>query len=225
MQILLDTANVETIRRYNDIYNISGVTSNPTIISREKADFFKTLCCIREIIGEEKQLHVQVTASTFEEMLKEAECIVKKLGMNTYIKVPANEVGIKTIKILKQNGYNVTATAIYSLQQAMLAASVGADYVAPYFNRMCNCNYDMPSVISDMVKLYEVNSLKTKLLVASFKNTNQILQALLAGAQAVTASPELYSTMLESPNVESAIDIFTNDWVKTYANKRIYELN
>lgn len=225
MEILLDTANIETIRRYNEIYNISGVTSNPTIISREKADFFKTLSCIREIIGEEKQLHVQVSADTFEEVLKEAKCIVENLGKNTYIKVPINEVGIKTIKILKQNGYNVTATAIYSLQQAMLAASVGADYAAPYFNRMCNCNYDMPSVISDMVKLYEVHGMKTKLLVASFKNTNQILQSLLAGAQAVTASPELYSTMLQSPNVESAIDIFHNDWVKIYGGKRIYELN
>lgn len=225
MEILLDTANVELIKRYNDIYNVSGVTSNPTIISREKADFFETLREIRQIIGEEKQLHVQVSALTFDEMMKEAESIVQKLGKNTYIKVPTNEVGIKVMKTLKQNGYNVTATAIYSLQQAMLAASVGADYAAPYFNRMCNCNYDMPAAISDMVRLYEIQNVKTKLLVASFKNTSQILQSLLAGAQAVTASPELYSAMVQSPIVESAIETFSNDWVKTYGDKRIYELD
>lgn len=225
MEILLDTANVELIKRYNDIYNISGVTSNPTIISREKADFFETLREIRQIIGEEKQLHVQVSALTFDEMMEEAECIVQKLGKNTYIKVPTDEVGIKAMKTLKQKGYKVTATAIYSLQQAMLAASVGADYAAPYFNRMCNCNYDMPAVISDMVKLYEAHNAKTKLLVASFKNTSQIMQSLLAGAQAVTASPELYSAMLQSPLVESAVEAFHNDWVKTYGDKRIYELD
>ena len=190
MEILLDTANIELIKRYNDIYNISGVTSNPTIISKEKADFFETLRNIRQIIGEEKQLHVQVSADSFDKMIKEAECIVQRLGKNTYIKVPTNEVGIKVMKTLKQKSYKVTATALYSLQQAMLAASVGADYAAPYFIRMCNCNYDLPAVISDMVKLYEAHKVKTKLLVASFKNTNQILQSLIAGAQAVTgASP------------------------------------
>ena len=87
MEILLDTANLEKIRKYNDIYDITGVTSNPTILSREEAEFFPLLLEIRSIIGD-KQLHVQVTGSTCEEMVKEAETITDKLGKNTYIKVP-----------------------------------------------------------------------------------------------------------------------------------------
>ena len=223
MEILLDTANIEAIKKYNDIYDITGVTSNPTIISRENADFFEILSAIRDIIGD-KQLHVQVSAADFDEMLKEAEYIVNKLGRDTYIKIPVNETGIKVIKTLKKKGYNVTATAIYTIQQAMLAASVGADYVAPYFNRMENLNYDATSVIAEMSELFALHNKSTKILAASFKNTNQIISALASGAEAVTASPELYTQMLTSTAVDAAIDTFSKDWEKIYSNKKIYEL-
>lgn len=224
MEILLDTANIETIKKYNDIYDVTGVTSNPTIISREKGDFFAILCGIRKIIGDKKQLHVQVTADNCEEMLEEAEAIVKRLGKDTYIKVPTNEVGIKTMKALKADSYNVTATAIYTPQQAVMAASVGADYAAPYFNRMCNNNFNAPEAIAEMAEIYSMYGKKTKLLAASFKNTNQIMQALLAGAEAVTASPELYTQMVESPLIDDAISRFNADWTKLYGSKKIYEL-
>lgn len=190
MEIILDTANLEDIRRYNDIYDITGITSNPTILAKEKAEFFPLLLEIRSIIGE-KQLHVQVTGSTCEEMLKEAEALTDRLGKDTYIKVPTNEEGIKTMKVLKSRGNRVTATAIYMPQQAMLAASVGADYVAPYFNRMNNMNVDSKKAIGDMAWLFEHNQIQTKIVAASFKNTQQVMEALMAGAQAVTVSPEL----------------------------------
>ena len=223
MEIILDTANLEDIRRYNDIYDITGITSNPTILAKEKAEFFPLLLEIRSIIGE-KQLHVQVTGSTCEEMLKEAEALTDRLGKDTYIKVPANEEGIKTMKVLKSRGNRVTATAIYMPQQAMLAASVGADYVAPYFNRMNNMNVDSKKAIGDMAWLFEHNQIQTKLVAASFKNTQQVMDALMAGAQAVPASPELYTQMVENPMIDSAIAGFAADWEATYGDKRIYEL-
>ena len=223
MEIILDTANLEDIRRYNDIYDITGITSNPTILAKEKAEFFPLLLEIRSIIGE-KQLHVQVTGSTCEEMLKEAEALTGRLGKDTYIKVPANEEGIKTMKVLKSRGNRVTATAIYMPQQAMLAASVGADYVAPYFNRMNNINVDSKKAIGDMAWLFEHNQIQTKIVAASFKNTQQVMDALMAGAQAVTGSPELYTQMVENPMIDSAIAGFAADWEATYGDKRIYEL-
>lgn len=223
MEIILDTANLEDIRRYNDIYDITGITSNPTILAKEKAEFFPLLLEIRSIIGE-KQLHVQVTGSTCEEMLKEAEALTDRLGKDTYIKVPTNEEGIKTMKVLKSRGNRVTATAIYMPQQAMLAASVGADYVAPYFNRMNNMNVDSKKAIGDMAWLFEHNQIQTKIVAASFKNTQQVMDALMAGAQAVTASPELYTQMVENPMIDSAIAGFAADWEATYGDKRIYEL-
>ena len=223
MEIILDTANLEDIRRYNDIYDITGITSNPTILAKEKAEFFPLLLEIRSIIGE-KQLHVQVTGSTCEEMLKDAEALTGRLGKDTYIKVPANEEGIKTMKVLKSRGNRVTATAIYMPQQAMLAASVGADYVAPYFNRMNNMNVDSKKAIGDMAWLFEHNQIQTKIVAASFKNTQQVMDALMAGAQAVTVSPELYTQMVENPMIDSAIAGFAADWEATYGDKRIYEL-
>ena len=223
MEIILDTANLEDIRRYNDIYDITGITSNPTILAKEKAEFLPLLLEIRSIIGE-KQLHVQVTGSTCEEMLKEAEALTGRLGKDTYIKVPANEEGIKTMKVLKSRGNRVTATAIYMPQQAMLAASVGADYVAPYFNRMNNMNVDSKKAIGDMAWLFEHNQIQTKIVAASFKNTQQVMDALMAGAQAVTVSPELYTQMVENPMIDSAIAGFAADWEATYGDKRIYEL-
>ena len=223
MEIILDTANLEDIRRYNDIYDITGITSNPTILAKEKAEFFPLLLEIRSIIGE-KQLHVQVTGSTCEEMLKEAEALTDRLGKDTYIKVPTNEEGIKTMKVLKSRGNRVTATAIYMPQQAMLAASVGADYVAPYFNRMNNMNVDSKKAIGDMAWLFEHNQIQTKIVAASFKNTQQVMDALMAGAQAVTVSPELYTQMVENPMIDSAIAGFAADWEATYGDKRIYEV-
>ena len=103
MEILLDTAHVETIRKYSSIYNLTGVTTNPTILAREKAEFFPLLQEIRGIIGD-GQLHVQVTGNTCEEMMKEAEAVTDRLGKETYIKVPANE-GIKKERLLSY-GYS-----------------------------------------------------------------------------------------------------------------------
>lgn len=224
MEFLLDTANLDEIKKYVEIYDVKGVTTNPTIISREKSDFFATLTAIRGFIGDKKQLHVQVTANTCEEMLKEAEAITKNLDKYVYIKVPTNEEGIKTMKCLKRDGYNVTATAIYTVQQAVMAASVGADYAAPYFNRMCNNNYNAPEAIAEMSKIYKMYNKSTKLLAASFKNTNQIMQALMSGAEAITASPELYTMMVKSPLIDSAVLRFCDDWTGIYGEKKIYEL-
>ena len=223
MEILLDTANIALIERYCDIYNITGVTSNPTIISKEKGEFFPTLLRIREIIGG-RQLHVQVTAETREGMLKEAATIVEKLGKDTYIKVPTTEVGIGVMRRLKEQGYHVTATAIYSLQQAALAASVGADYAAPYVNRISNAYGSAQAVISDIAKLFAMQKVQTKILAASFKNTDQIMQCLLSGAEAVTAAPELYSAMVESPLIEGAVRQFSADWAGLYGEKTIDQL-
>lgn len=223
MKILLDTANLELIKRYNEIYKIAGVSTNPTILSKENTDFFPLLKKIRTII-EDKQLHVQVTGSVCEQMIKEAERIVSVLGNETYIKVPANEEGIRTMKVLKNNGFRVTATAVYMPQQAMLSASVGADYVAPYFNRISNLNIDGKTVIKDISELFKIHGQNTKILAASFKNTQQIMEALSAGAEAVTASPELYSQMVNSPIIEAAIVGFASDWKKTYGNVRIDQL-
>lgn len=223
MEILLDTANIAAIKKFNDIYNIAGVTTNPVILSREGWEFFPTLYEIREII-KDKQLHVQVTASTTEEMLKEAEAIVKNLGKDVFIKVPVNEEGIKTIRTLKDGGYRVTATVIYTLQQAIFASSVGADYVAPYFNHICDHVGDAAAIIGEMSQIFKMHNRSTKILAASFRNTNQIIQSIASGAEAVTLSPDMLSSMLKISSVDATVSKFSQTWANMYGDKKIYEL-
>lgn len=224
MELLLDTANLEQIRRYSDYYLITGVTTNPSILAKEGKAFFGQLEEIRKIVGEDKQLHVQVSASSWEDMLREAEAIAARLGKDVYIKVPVVEEGIKAMKLLKAEGYRLTATAVVVPQQAFLAGSVGADYVAPYVNRMENLNIEPFEAIARMRKIYANQQIGTKILGASFKNTQQVIRAYEIGAEAVTLAPDLLSTMCTNPVTELWVENFEKDWVSLYGERRIYEL-
>ena len=225
MELLLDTANLEAIRKYCDYYNIIGVTTNPSILSREKGPFFETCARIREIIGQEKQLHVQVTGRSCEEMLKEAEVITQRLGKDVYIKVPVMEEGVKAMKLMKAQGLRVTATAVVSVQQAFLAGSVGADYVAPYVNRMENLNIDPYEAVARIREIFDNQGIATKILGASFKNTQQVMRIYEMGAEAVTVGPELLTTMCSNAVTDLWVENFEKDWVNLYGDRRIYELD
>ena len=225
MELLLDTANLEAIKKYCDYYNIIGVTTNPTILSREEGPFFATYEAIRKVIGAEKQLHVQVTARNCEDMLKEAETITSRLGKDVYIKVPVIEEGVKAMKLLKEAGFNVTATAVVSVQQAFLAGSVGADYVAPYVNRMENLSIDPYEAVARIREIYDNQGITTKILGASFKNTQQVMRTYEMGAEAVTVAPELLTTMCSNAVTDLWVENFEKDWVNLYGDRRIYELD
>jgi fructose-6-phosphate aldolase 2 len=225
MELLLDTANLEAIRKYCDYYNIIGVTTNPSILSREKGPFFETCARIREIIGQEKQLHVQVTGRSCEEMLKEAEVITQRLGKDVYIKVPVIEEGVKAMKLMKARGLRVTATAVASVQQAFLAGSVGADYVAPYVNRMENLSIDPYVAVARIREIFENQGITTKILGASFKNTQQVMRTYEMGAEAVTVAPELLTTMCSNAVTDLWVNNFEKDWINLYGDRRIYELD
>ena len=225
MELLLDTANLEAIGKYCDYYNIIGVTTNPSILSREKGPFFETCARIREIIGQEKQLHVQVTGRSCEEMLKEAEVITQRLGKDVYIKVPVIEEGVKAMKLMKAQGLRVTATAVVSVQQAFLAGSVGADYVAPYVNRMENLNIDPYEAVARIREIFDNQGIATKILGASFKNTHQVMRIYEMGAEAVTVGPELLTTMCSNAVTDLWVNNFEKDWINLYGDRRIYELD
>ena len=225
MELLLDTANLEAIRKYCDYYNIIGVTTNPSILSREKGPFFETCARIREIIGQEKQLHVQVTGRSCEEMLKEAEVITQRLGKDVFIKVPVIEEGVKAMKLMKARGLRVTATAVVSVQQAFLAGSVGADYVAPYVNRMENLSIDPYEAVARIREIFDNQGITTKILGASFKNTQQVMRTYEMGAEAVTVAPELLTTMCSNAVTDLWVNNFEKDWINLYGDRRIYELD
>ncbi len=133
MDIYLDSANYEKIAEYVEAYNIKGVTSNPTIIVKDKADILKLV----EAVTKNKELFLQVISDDVEGIISETKKLMS-LSKNIIVKIPASSNGLKAIKKLSDESIKTLATGIYSVEQALLAANCGAAYVAPYVNRICD---------------------------------------------------------------------------------------
>ncbi|MBU3182812.1 transaldolase family protein [Clostridium psychrophilum] len=216
MQYILDTADISFIKKAIDLYPIEGVTTNPTIIAKEKGDFKSIIKGIREVIGEDLMLHVQCLSLNAETIVKEALYIQQFAGKNVSVKIPVIPEGIKAIKILKSKNIRTTATAIFTAQQALMAANAGADYVAPYINRIDNILGDGAKVVSDIVQLFNINNISTKVLAASFKNVEQVHKVCLAGAHSVTVNKDLFEKLIYHPYTDLSIETFISDWEGQY---------
>ncbi len=224
MLYLLDTADREAIRACCEFYPVAGVTTNPTIISKEKGDFREIITSIRSIIGPDKMLHVQTTEDEAEAILREAEKIRDAVGGSFYIKIPVTKEGLKAASLCKSHGIGVTMTAIFTQPQALLAARAGADFVAPYINRLDNIVSDGVRVVEEIVNIYRTYGIKTRVLAASFKNAEQVHKVSLTGADAVTINPDLFDTLIYHPLTYYAIDDFAKDWETVYGEKKAGEL-
>ena len=224
MRILLDTANLEDIRYFNKYYPIDGVTTNPTILSAEGGDVIALLAQIREIIGKDKELHVQVTEGEYDNIILEARALVNLLGNNTVIKVPVGDVGLKVAKTLSSEGYKVTVTAILTGAQAMLASNAGATYVAPYVSRLENICDDGVRCVKDIAKIFEVSRSNTKILAASFKTAREVLDVAIEGAHCATVSSSVMRRLLAHTTTDTSIEGFKKDWVRAFGNTTLLEL-
>ena len=227
MELMLDNANIQTIKEFIDIYPCVGITSNPTIIKREgKIEFFNHFRTLRQLIGKERSLHIQVVSQTTEEMIQEAEKIVEKIDKDVYIKIPVTEEGLKAIKTLKSRGFKITATAIYTKMQGLVAIAAGADYIAPYFNRIQSRGSDAAATVACFRQNIDLFGKKTKILAASFHHGGQVIKALQAGADAVTISPDLLREMVcvnPTNYIEKAITTFASDWEESQGCKSIID--
>lgn len=222
MEFIIDSINLDEIKDAIEYLPICGVTSNPSIVKKvSPTDFYDHMNKIRTIIGQERTLHVQVISTDFEGIIKDAQSIHQHIDKDVYIKVPVNKVGLKAIKFLKEKGYKVTATAVYDLMQAYLALEAGADYIAPYVNRMSNLNTNPYELIEDCSHRILTDNYKTKIVAASFKNLDQIKAALASGAHAITASYDLLNKVFENPHIEKAIHDFNQDWKSIYKDKTL----
>lgn len=217
MIYMLDTANVEEIKKAINLYPIQAVTTNPSIIAKENRDFFEILKEIREVVGNDVTIHAQVIGKTAEEMISEAREIRKNVVGSLYIKIPATTQGIKAIRILAAENFNLTATAIITPQQALMAATAGAEFLAPYVNRIDNICGDGVKVVEEIIRLLEVTgNEKAKVVGASFKSVNQVHQTILAGAKAITVNLDILEKLVYHPLTEISIENFILDWEKAY---------
>lgn len=226
MEFIVDTVNLEEIKDAVEHMPIVGVTSNPSIVKQTNPEnFFEHMRKIREIIGMERSLHVQVISKNSDEMVAEAHRILKEIDDQVYIKVPVSYEGIKAIKALKAEGVKVTATAVYDLMQAYMALAAEADYIAPYVNRIGNLGADPMDLISNLSDRIAVDGYNTKIVAASFKGVHQVRDSFNYGAHAITAPVAVLKQIFANPNIEKAVDDFNKDWYAMYGeNVGICEL-
>ncbi|HKM18325.1 MAG: fructose-6-phosphate aldolase [Firmicutes bacterium] len=225
MIYMLDTTNIPEIERLFDLYPIDGVTTNPSIIAQEQKPLRRLLRDIRSVIGEEALLHVQPISTKAEDIVHEALEYRDLCRGNYYAKIPVTPQGIKAIQLLKQRGVKVTATAIFTQQQALIAAKAGADFVAPYVNRLDNISSDGIGVVADIMTFINAYDMRTQVLAASFKNVEQVHRVCLLGAHSVTIAPELFESLLYHPLTDRAVWDFYHDGVPYYDEPEIIEHN
>lgn len=219
MEFIIDTVNLEEIKEAVEYLPIVGVTSNPSIVKKTNPqDFFEHMKEIRKIIGQERSLHIQVISTDCDTIIKEAHRILKEIDDKVYIKVPVSYEGIKAIKLLKEEGINVTATAVYDLMQAYMALEAKADYIAPYVNRIGNLGADPFELINELSNRIMMDGYESKIVAASFKGVQQVKDALNNGAQAVTVPVEVLKQIFANPNIEKAVNDFNQDWYSMYGD-------
>jgi len=221
-ELYLDSANCDEIKTLAKAMPLAGVTTNPTIMAAGGIGLQKLLPQLAEILGPSARLHVQVIGNTVEDIVAEAKQL-HALPYDIVVKIPAHTAGLSAIKQIKQRDIPVLATAIYNVQQGWLAALNGADYLAPYLNRIDNHGFDGIGVVSDLQHLINQYQLSTKLLVASFKNVQQVLQVLKLGVASVTLPLDIARQMLANPATDAAVVQFSRDWQTAFSDRLSFE--
>jgi len=209
MKLIIDDANIEKVKKVWELYPCDGVTTNPSILAKSGRNPYEVLSELREIVGKDGELHVQVVSKDAEGMIEEAKVIREKLGENTFVKVPTTPQGLKAMKALAAEGVNITATAIYTPMQAFLA---GAKYTAPYINRIDNFGYNGVQVAMDIQDIFENNNLPCEVLAASFKNSQQVLELTKYGIGASTVATDVIEGLIKNAAIDAAIDAFNKDF-------------
>lgn len=211
MKIFIDTANVEEIKEAISWGCISGATTNPKIMSQEKAGYsFRDK--IEEILRIVKNpVSVEVTAEDFDGMIKEAEEYAS-WDKNIVIKIPMGKEGLKAVDVLEKEEIRTNVTAIMAVNQAILAALSGASYVSIFYGRVCDMGYDAFEVIKNTSELFRLHQVPSKIIVGSIRTLLDINRTFLAGADIVTIPFKFLKMMTENLQTEATVKEFNNIW-------------
>ena len=212
MIYLADTANIEELEQLFNYFPLEGITTNPTIIAMEKKPMSVIMPQLVELVGN-KMLHVQMISNKADDMVREAIAYKEKyqLGDNYFAKIPVTMEGYKAMPLIKKQGIHVTATAIFTQQQALVAAKAGADWVAPYVNRLDNISSHGIEVVGNIVDNIDRYGLKTGVLAASFKTVDQVHRVSMMGSQAATISYEILERLRSHPMTDMSVEWFEKD--------------
>lgn len=211
MKIFLDSANIDAIKKYNELGLVDGVTTNPTLLSKEKEHPAEIMKQIVKIIN--GPVSLEVIGTTAQVMIEEAHRLMK-FGQNVVVKIPMIPDGMKAVKQLKQDGISTNVTLVFSANQAVLAAKAGASYISPFIGRLDDVGQDGMMLIKEIVQIFDNYHYKTEVLVASVRHPLHIIEAAKLGADIVTLPPEILGKMLAHPLTEKGLSAFLSDWEK-----------
>lgn len=211
MEIFVDTANTEHIKELWDAGLINGVTTNPSLVAKENRDYNEILKEICNTV--DGPISAEVISTDKEGMLKEARKYAK-LHKNIVVKIPLILDGIKAVKILSDEGIKTNVTLCFSPLQALLAAKAGATYISPFIGRLDDVGHTGMDIIHEIKRIYDNYDFKTKVLVASVRHPNHILEAAMIGADTITIPYKVVKQMLNHPLTDIGLDKFLADYEK-----------
>lgn len=211
MKIFLDSANLESIKMYNDMGILDGVTTNPSLLSKEKGDPRKVMNEIVRIV--KGPVNLEVIGTDYEVMIEEAHRL-KKYGENVVVKIPMIPAGLRAVKRLAQEGISTNVTLIFSSNQAILAAKSGASYVSPFIGRLDDNGQDGMSIVREITQIFANYKFETEILVASIRHPIHVIEAGKCGADIVTLPPEILEKMFTHPLTDKGLNGFLSDWNK-----------
>ena len=215
MEFFIDTANVEDIRKANDMGIICGVTTNPSLIAKEGRDFNQVIKEIASIVDGPISGEVKATTTDAEGMIKEGREIAA-IHPNMIVKIPMTTEGLKAVKVLTAEGIKTNVTLIFSANQALLAARAGATYVSPFLGRLDDISVCGTDLIRDIVEIFEVAGIDTEIIAASVRHPMHVTECALAGADIATVPYKVLEQMTHHPLTDQGIEKFQKDYLAVF---------
>ncbi len=211
MKIFLDTANLDQIKKYNDLGLVDGITTNPTLLSKENADPQEVMAeIVRTVKG---PVSLEVLSTNYEGMMEEGRTLAK-YGKNVVVKIPMIAEGMKAVKQLSGEGIKTNVTLVFSPNQGLLAAKAGASYVSPFIGRLDDLGEIGMDVIRDLVQILKNYDYPAEILVASVRHPLHVIEAAKLGAHVVTLPPDVLGKMITHPLTDIGLARFLDDWKK-----------
>jgi len=211
MKFFIDTANLKQIKEMQELGIIDGVTTNPTLLSREGVDPIEQLKKICETV--DGPVSAEVIGLKTEEMVKEARELVK-IAPNIVIKIPMTKEGIKAVKILEADNIRTNVTLVFSQNQVLIAAKAGASYISPFIGRLMDNGQNEIDMLWESMEILNAYDFKSELIVASVRNTRHVVEAAKLGAHIATIPFSVLEKMFVHPNTEKGLEAFLRDWKK-----------
>lgn len=209
MEFYLDTANLDQINQYISWGVVDGVTTNPSLIAKEKIDYSDRIKDICKVVS--GPVSAEVLSTDYQGMIEEAKKY-SKIAKNVYIKLPCTPEGLIALKELKKQGYKVNMTLVFTVSQAILCAKNGADLISPFIGRLDDISSDGLKLIQDLMQVWEKYDFQSKILAASIRNVQQVVEIAKLGVHVVTLPPDILGKLIKHPLTDSGLEKFLADY-------------